>query len=190
MLQFLRRFAAPAATSLPGSSPCSLGRRPTLPVSFPRVGQFVQGGTSVGPPREEVVADTQNHGKRVEAYESFGDAVIQTWQWIGFLLIFKPRLVGYVHGLVALVRAKRRVEEQSGNLTSALHGVLLFGSHETQEVAISVVDLLAQRLTAMGRSGKQGSEKVRHAYASASVDVGDRFVAWRKAAQADLGLGS
>jgi hypothetical protein len=47
---------------------------------------------------------------------------------------------------------------------------------------------LANELTAVGQGGKVGSPTVYRAYEEASVDLGNKVVAWRKAAQGDLGM--
>lgn len=137
-------------------------------------------------PRSEVRADTANHVQRSEAYAEFGRTVAVVWQAAGLLLTFRPRLLGYVHGMLGLMRAQRRFEEQLAAVTAALSTVLLYGSTETQEAALGLFKVLGEKLTEAGRSGKQGSAEVRRVYEAASLDLGDRVVAWRRAAQRDL----
>jgi hypothetical protein len=56
----------------------------------------------------------------------------------GFLFTFKPQLVGYVHGMVGLMRAQKRFEEQTTLTMSALSTLLLYASSEMQEASVGV----------------------------------------------------
>jgi hypothetical protein len=46
------------------------------------------------------------------AYEDFGAAVASVWAAAGLLHTFRPKLVGYAHGMALLVRTQRRFEDQ------------------------------------------------------------------------------
>ncbi len=87
-----------------------------------------------------------------------------------------------------LVRAQRRFEEQIAAATTALADVLLYGSSETQQASVEVFKTLGEVLTEVSRSSKQGSPEIVKAYQGASLNLGDKVVAWRRAAQADLGV--
>jgi hypothetical protein len=139
-------------------------------------------------PREQVLADESNRANRARAYEAYGAAVALSWQSGGILCTFRPKVVGYVHGLALLVRAQRRFEEQIAATTTALGNVLLYGSSETQQAALALFKTLGEKLTEVGGSGKHGSRDVRNAYDAASLDLGNKVVEWRSAAQADLGM--
>jgi hypothetical protein len=88
--------------------------------------------------RAEVVADQVNHANRARAYEAFGESIAQGWLMGGFLFTFKPQLVGYVHGMVGLMRAQKRFEEQTTLTMSALSTLLLYASSEMQEASVGV----------------------------------------------------
>jgi hypothetical protein len=166
-----------------------LGGAPELGVIVAAsLGRVVEGVLPPGRSPIEVAKDQANRARRQEAYEAYGSAVILTWQAAGTLLTFRPKLQGYLHGLAALVRAQRRFEEQNAGAAGALSSILLYGSSETQQAAVSVAGTLGKQLSAVASSGNQGSPEVFTAYGSASVDLGNAVVAWRKAAQADLGM--
>jgi hypothetical protein len=152
------------------------------------VGHLVNGVVPSGPSREVVIADEVNRERRARSYEEFGAAVSEVWFACGVLLTFKPKPIGYVHGLATLTRAQRRFQSELSSTIAAVSNVLLYGSYETQVAAIRVVETLGQKLKEGGGAGKQGSPEVRRAYDSASAELGEMVVVWRKAAQADLGL--
>jgi hypothetical protein len=143
---------------------------------------------SEGPKRSraEVVADQVNHANRAQAYEAFGEAIAASWLTGGFLFTFKPPLVGYLHGMVGLMRSQRRFEEQTTAVMAALSTVLLYASTEMQEASASLLRAQTEGLAEISHH-ERGSPEATDAQARAGVPFGQAFVAWRKAAQADLG---
>jgi hypothetical protein len=141
-----------------------------------------------GPSREQVVRDEENRATRAQAYKDFGTSVAVTWQSAGLTLTFRPKPVGYLHGLAMLARAQRRFEEQIAVVAAALGHILLYGSSDTQRAAAAVARTLGEKLTEVGRAGKVGSPEILRAYEEASADLGDQVVAWRQSAKVDLGL--
>jgi hypothetical protein len=154
----------------------------------PSMGQFASEALSARRTPEQVADDEANRANRARSYEAYGAAVALCWQSAGLLMTFRPKLLGYAHGIALLVRSQRRFEEQMAATTTALGDILLYGSSETQEAAIALFRTLAEKLREIGSSGKQGSPEARTAYDAASQDVGDKVVTWRKCAQADLGM--
>jgi hypothetical protein len=154
----------------------------------PLAGVLVDETPPTGPPRAEVLRDEENRAIRAQAYKDFGTVVAVTWQAAGLMMTFRPKPLGYLHGLAMLVRTQRRFEEQNAVVVAALGHILLYGSSETQQAAAAVARTLGEKLAEVGRAGKVGSPEVSRAYEQASADLGDRVVAWRKAAKADLGI--
>jgi len=136
--------------------------------------------------RADVVADQVNHANRAQAYEAFGESIAESWLTGGFLFTFKPPLVGYLHGMLGLMRAQRRFEVQTTAVMAALSTVLLYASTEMQEASASLLRAQTDGLAKIGRY-ERGSSEATEAQARAGVPFGQAFVAWRKAAQADLG---
>ena len=187
-MALIRKLLAPVASVSASIVLLLAGGPPDLAgVVAAAVGQLVGGLATTERRRDDIIADEANRANRAGAYEAYGAATALAWQAAGVLVTFKPRLVGYVHGLALLMRAQRRFEDQVAAATAALSDVLLYGSSETQEAALVMARTLAEKLGEIVRNGKQGSLAGQKAYAAASLDLGEKVVAWRKAAQADLG---
>lgn len=187
-MSLIRKLATVTATVATGVSVAFSGAPPELAgIAAAGVGQLVDVILPTERSRQEVIADDANRANRARAYETFGSTVVVAWQAAGTLMTFRPKLVGYVHGLALLVRAQRRFEDQIAQAAGALGSILLYGSSETQQAALDVFRPFGEKLMEVGHSGKQGSPEVVKAYEAATLDLGDKVVAWRKAAQADLG---
>lgn len=152
----------------------------------PSLGQMAAGLVPSQRTRESVIIDEANHSNRARSYEEFGGVVAAIWLQSGILMTFRPKLLGYLHGLLLLMRSQRRLEEQMALSAAALGNVLLYGSSETQQAAIDLFNALSGKLIELGSAGPQGSPKVRDFYDKASLDIGDKVVIWRAAAQEDL----
>jgi|NGEPerStandDraft_6_1074524.scaffolds.fasta_scaffold17502_1 hypothetical protein len=157
----------------------------------PEFAGIVAGGVAVAleptpRSRSAVVADEANRAERAAAFEGFGGGIIIAWQAAGLLLTFRPKVFGYLHGLLALMRAQKRFEDQVAATTAALSSVLLYGSTETQEAAIALFKVFGEKLKEVGESGTDASPRVRKIYEEVSLELGGKMVAWRRAAQLDL----
>jgi hypothetical protein len=84
------------------------------------------------------------------------------------------------------MRTQKRMEEHYATLAGALANVLLYGSDETQTAALEVLKTLGEKGQEIGAAGKPGTPKMASVVDEASLDVGDKGVAWRRAAQTDL----
>ncbi len=187
-MSFIQRLLAPLASAATGVGIMLGGAPPELAaIGATSVGQLVQGFLPTGRPRAQVVADETYRANRAQAYEAFGASTAMSWQAAGLLVTFRPGFVGYIHGLALLVRAQRRFEEQVAATTAALGNVLLYGSLETQETALALFKTLGEQLAQAGSAGNPGSAASFSAFEAASLEFGNKMVAWRKAAQADLG---
>jgi hypothetical protein len=141
---FIRKLVAPATSTAVGVGILLSHASPELAViGATSAGQLVDGVLPVKRTREQVVADKDNRVNRAQAYEDFGTAVALCWQAGGQLLTYRPKILGYVHGMALLVRSQRRFEEQYGAATTALGKILLYGSSETQDAAVAVFKTLA-----------------------------------------------
>ncbi len=138
--------------------------------------------------RNEPAADDGHGEHRAKAYDSFGAAVIGVYQAVGFLMTFKPPLPGYLHGLIALSRMQRRFQDEFAGLTASLSSVLLYGSTDAQESAVAVLRTLSTEMSGVA-SKKQGSPKAARAFEEVAGGIGEKVVAFRTAAQADLRIG-
>lgn len=188
-MRLLRRIAASILSFVAGLGVLFSGAPPELAgITAASIGLFVEGVLPEVRSREQVLADEAHRTERSRAFEGYGAAIALIWQSAGMMNTFRPKIVGYVHGLATLVRSQRRFEEQVAAATSSLSSILLYGSTETQNAAIEVFRTLSAKLAEVSRSGKQGSKEIRAAYEIASAEVGDKVVVWRQAAQADLGL--
>lgn len=101
--------------------------------------------------RADVLADQVNHANRARAYEAFGASIAEGWLNGGFLFTFKPQLVGYVHGMVGLMRAQKRFEEQTTRVMSALSTLLLYASTEMLEASAALLRAQTDGLTEISR---------------------------------------
>lgn len=190
-MSLLRKVAAPAAAVVAGVGIALSGAPPELAaIGAAAAGQVAGALLPSARSRDEVVADLANRARRAEAYEAFGSSVALAWQAGGYLLTFRPRVVGYLHGLALLVRAQRRFEDEMAHVTAALSNVLLYASSETQAAALDVFRTFGEKLTEAGRGGKPGSLQMAKAYENASVEIGRKVVVWRTSAAADLGASS
>lgn len=180
-----RKWAGPFGSVLTGAGLLAGHVQPDLAViAATGAGQLLE--NTVDRPREAIVHD-QNRDRRALAYEDFGSAIAVLWSAANVLLTFRPPIQGYLHGLALLVRAQRRLEEQHAAAITALHGVLLYGSSETQEAALEVFRTVGQCLTEASQAGPQGSEAMKRQVCELSGKLGDAVVTWRRSAQADLG---
>ncbi len=184
-MALVRRLLPPWAAAAAGVATAWTGAPPAVD---PLAGVLVDSTPPAGPRREEVVRDEQNRAVRAQAYKDFGTVVAVAWQSAGLLLTYRPKPIGYLHGLAMLVRAQRRYEEQTAVVTAALGHILLYGSAETQQAAAAVARTLGEKVAHVRQAGKVGSAEVVGAYEQASVVLGNRVVAWRKEAKADLGI--
>jgi hypothetical protein len=108
--------------------------------------------------RADVIADQVNHANRAQAYEAFGEAIAESWLSGGFLFTFKPPLLGYLHGMVGLMRTQRRFEEQTTAVMAALSTVLLYASTEMQEASASLLRAQTEGLAEIGRCERGSPE--------------------------------
>jgi hypothetical protein len=152
----------------------------------PTAGQVTAGLVATERSRESVLADTSNHASRAKSYEDFGGNVACVWHEASLLMSFRPKLQGYLHGLLLLMRTQRRFEEAMVDSAASLSNVLLYGSTETQKAAIELFETLGSKLSAIGTVGPQGSVEVQFVCEKFSLDIGDKAVLWRAAARADL----
>jgi hypothetical protein len=136
--------------------------------------------------RDVVLADMYAL-RRGQAYQTFGAAIGGVHQSAGVVMTYKPHLVGYLHGMALLVRAQRNLEEQNRNVLAALSDILLYGSTETQDAAKAVFLVLGEQLKKLGDT-KQGSPHAQQVFDEISPVLGVAVVAWRCAAQDDLGI--
>ncbi|HEY1634825.1 MAG TPA: hypothetical protein VGF64_08710 [Acidimicrobiales bacterium] len=188
-MSLIRRLVPPWAATAVGIGMVWVGAPPAAaPFVAPLAGVLVDETLPTRPSREEIARDEENRPIRAQAYRDFGTSVAVTWQSAGLMLTFRPTPVGYLHGLAMLARAQRRFEEQHAVVTAALGHILLYGSSETQQAAAAVARTLGEQLTEVGRAGKVGSPDILRAYDQASTNLGNKVVAWRQSAQADLGI--
>lgn len=185
-MSLLRKLMPPTAGVAATAAGMAAGAPPELVTAFASsLGVFLSGVGTSDRSVDEVAADEANHADRARAYETFSGAVAQSWQWGSFINTFTPAFVGYVHGLMGLVRAQRRFEDQTSLIMTSFSSVLLYGSKAMQEASVALLNTLSQALTEMGRC-KQGSPEAAEAQKRAGVPLGTAFVAWRQAAHADL----
>lgn len=185
--RLLRRVLGPVVTVVTGILGLLLGWPPdVISVAGMGVSQFV-GSLLPSEQSRQAVADDRAHlERRAAACEQFGASVVVVWLSAGQMMTYGgPRLVGYVHGLLHFMRAQRRLEDGVAAAAAALSNVLLYGSADTQTAAIEVFTTLGEKLGELGRC-KQGSIQAKRVHERASGELGDRVVAWRNAAQADL----
>lgn len=188
-MSLFRKFLAPLASVGTGSVILIAGGPADWAgIAAGSVDQLVGGMLLPTRSREEVISDEPNRENRAEAYESLGTTVATAWQAAGILMTFRPKFVGYVHGLLLLMRAQKRFEEQIAASAGALSSVLLYASSDTVDAAVDLYRTFSERLTEVGHSGRQGSPEAQSAYDVASLEIGNKAVVWRRAAQADLGL--
>lgn len=187
LLKWLRRLLGPIATAFAGGLMAFAGAPPELVGVF--AGALGQAAGTVTPesrPRELVRADEANRPRLAAACERFGRSVAIVWNSSGTLMTFRPKLPGYLHGLLYLMRTQRRLEEASAAMIEAFADLLLYGSTETHETAVAVVNALVTASRELS-GHKQSSPTLAPELERLSLDVGDAVVMWRKAAQADLG---
>jgi len=151
------------------------------------VGQATDRLLPVERSRSSVVRDETNKIRRSVTYEEFGASVARVWHAAGLLVTFRPKLVGYVHGLLLLMRAQKSFEVEMAKSVGALSNILLYASSDTQEKALDVYKTLGAKLTELGASARDPVE-ASDVYGRASGEIGDKVVLWRKAAQDDLAL--
>jgi hypothetical protein len=135
--------------------------------------------------RDEVIADELNRPNRARAYEDFGESIAQSWIAGTFVFSTKPSFVGYVHQMAGLARAQKRFEEQTSLSMASMSILMLYASTEMQEASAALVRALGDGLAEMSRC-KPGSPEVLEAQHRVGPTFGEAFLAWRKAAQADL----
>jgi hypothetical protein len=133
-----------------------------------------------------VVGDDANHERLALAVEDFGGGVAIVWRSTGLLATFRPRVLGRLHGLLLLMREQRRFENETAALAATLSDLLLYASTKTQRLAIEVYRTLGDQMIEVGRHG-QGTKAAKIAVDAGSLKIGDCVVAWRAAAQVDLG---
>lgn len=188
MIKWLRRLLAPVVSIIAAVGALLAGAPPAIVgVTAAVMGQALDRLLPDAPDRDDL-ADDELRQQRAQAYDDFGRAFGIMWNAAGILLTFRPKPLGYVHGLAALVRAQKRFEKQGAAFNGALSGCLLYGSKETQEAAVDVFRAAGERFQELAASGRQGSPSVKAAYEAASVEVGQKVVRWRQSAQADLAL--
>lgn len=184
----LRSLVGPVAQLTVGAILGGFGASPDLTMSaVTSVGQLLEVVAPAEQSRDHVIADVANRERRAVAYETYGSAMIIAWQSAGYLVTFRPRIVGYVHGLLALTRAQRRFEEATTTATAALTSVLLYASSDAQQAAIELYRTVGEELIRVGAGGKQGSPRAVKLYTQASAHVGDKMTCWRQAARDDFG---
>ncbi|MCU4184872.1 hypothetical protein K6U06_10920 [Acidiferrimicrobium sp. IK] len=183
-----RRVAAPVAGASVGLGLIAAGGPADLATMLAStMGDIVAGVMPLGRSQAEVAKDEANRERRAVSYEAFGAAVASAWQAAGLLMTFRPGFLGYVPGMVALFRAQRRFEEQVVAMTEAMTCVFLYGSGETQTAGVAVVEALHKALQELCRC-KQGSAEAAAAFTRLSPQLGTPVAAWRRSAQADLGV--
>ena len=187
-MAILRKLFASILSILVGLGILLFGGSPTVAsLVATSAGEFALSVVQSERPRELVVKDVANHANRAKSYEDFSASVAIMWQTAGILNTFRPKATGYIHGLLLLMRAQRRFEDQVASSAAALGSVLLYGSSDTQQAAVKLYKTLGKKLIELGRCG-QGSREARSVFDEASLDIGDKAVLWRAAAQADLAV--
>lgn len=185
-MKYLRKLAAPASAVVAAGALLTAGLPPEFAaVGATSIGQVVD-GIIPERTRRAVVADVANRDRRSAAYEAFGASVAVTWQQANQLCTTKVTFNGWLSSLLLLFRTQRRFEEAMQALAASMPAVLLHGSDETQAAALEVLRTLAEKARGIGRIGKGGSPEIVRYMEAASLDIGDKVVAWRKSAQADL----
>lgn len=112
--------------------------------------------------------------------------MIGSWYNAGIIMSFRPKLVGYLHGLAFLMRSQRRLEEDTAEVVASLSDVLLYASGETQTAAIEVFRTLGLPSRELSQL-RQGSPEASEAHSRLGGQLGDTVVAWRASAVEDLG---
>jgi hypothetical protein len=188
-VKFFEKLIPPAASVAATVAGMAAGAPPDLVTTIASAAGALASIGTTDRPVDEVVADEANRGRRARAYEAFGEAVAQSWLAGGFMFTFKPQFVGYVHGVMGLVRAQRRFEDETSWAISSLSSVLLYASTDVQDTSAALLNALSIGLAQIARC-KPGSPEAAEAQRLAGGPFGEAFLAWRKATGTDLGIAS
>jgi len=188
-MKFIRKLIPSLSTLLTGLATIFMHAPQDLTALMaPIVGQTVGNLMTMERSVDSVRVDVANHANRAKAYEDFGGVVATMWVEASLLMNVRPKPRGYLHGLLLLMRAQRRLEEQLAFSAVALSNVFLYGSTETQQAAIELFETMGANIIRLTNSGRQGSTEVKAAGESLALDIGDKGKLWCASAQADLAM--
>ena len=185
-MKFVRQLAPPVAMVGRQLEPHLAAFRSTSPVLWQHYRVDRGSLLPIERPRSLVIDDIANRERRALAFEQYAASIVVAWRSAGVLMTFRPKFVGMIHPLLMLMREQRRFESETAAALAALSTILLHASTETQESAIELYRMFGDQLVELGRH-RQEFQGARKAFDDGSFKIGDYVVAWRKAAQADLG---